>query len=187
MTEAPPKEDFKPIFLIAMPQLGDPNFFHSVVLMLHHDDSGALGLVINHPPDLDMGTFARSQELACHQSMETGFVFRGGPVEPQRGWILHTNQKVEERQEIFPGMFVSGTADTLGLLLEQGSRPLRLVLGYAGWSPGQLELEMAEGAWLTADVTTDHVLNTDPAQAWDLILKEMGVDPTRLTTATGIH
>ena len=84
-------------------------------------------------------------------------------------------------------MFVSGTADTLGLLLEQGSRPLRLVLGYAGWSPGQLELEMAEGAWLTADVTTDHVLNTDPAQAWDLILKEMGVDPTRLTTATGIH
>jgi len=176
----------EPIFLIAVPQLGDPNFAKSVVLILHQSEEGALGLVLNNTIGLDLGTFSKTQDFECHSRLEDFPVFRGGPVEPDRGWILHNDADIQERQEILPGVFVSGTTESLRHLLESGS-PFRLLLGYAGWGPGQLEEELAEGAWLTVEADPKHVLQTDPSETWDMVLDDLGVDPTRLAEASGIH
>ena len=182
-----PMAAFQPMFLIAIPQLGDPNFARSVVLMLHHGGDGALGLVINHPLTLTLGSFASEHNLACHSAVKEIPVFRGGPVEPARGWILHSNGGLGEKQEVLPGLAVSGSVDSLSHLLADGRHRLRLLLGYAGWGPGQLEREMEQGSWITVEADPRHVLETPPAECWSAVLREMGVDPTRLAIGTGIH
>lgn len=175
------------MFLIAIPQLGDPNFVRSVVLLLHHASDGALGLVINHPSQLELGAFAHEHALPCHSAAKKQFVYRGGPVEPTRGWILHTDDEVKERQEVLPGLFVSGSLETLTGLLADGNKPFKLLLGYAGWGPGQLEREMEMGSWLTVEPGVRHVLETPASETWNQVLADMGVDPARLAMASGIH
>lgn len=173
------------IFLIAIPQLGDPNFLRSVVLLLHHGADGALGLVVNHPLELTLGEFAREHDMACHSRAKDLPLLRGGPVEPTRGWILHDDD-LGERQEVIPGLSVSGSLESLKALLA-GGRPMRLLLGYAGWGAGQLEREMAQGSWLTVEADPKHVLVTPASDCWNAVLREMGVDPARLAIGTGIH
>jgi putative transcriptional regulator len=176
-----------PLFLVSMPQLGDPNFFRSVVLILQHDAEGAFGLIINHPADLNLGDFARSQKILCHSDLAKTPVLKGGPVEPERGWILHQDASVAERQEVIPGLFLSHTSDTLKQMLQGGSRPFRLILGYAGWGAGQLEKEMQEGSWLTVEASPRHVLQTDTPLVWGSVLQELGVDPLKLIPVSGVH
>ena len=181
------KSSSQPMFLIAIPQLGDPNFVRSVVLVLHHGGDGALGLVVNHPLEqLTLGTFASEQHMPCHSRVKNTPVFRGGPVEPTRGWILHENGDLSEKQDVLPGLCVSGSMESLTHLLAEG-RELRLLLGYAGWGPGQLEHEMQQGSWLTVEADPKHVLRTPASDCWSAVLREMGVDPTRLAIGTGIH
>ena len=175
------------MFLVAVPQLGDPNFVRSVVLILQHGSDGALGLVVNAKTDISLGTFARSQELPCHGTLEDVPVFCGGPVEQHRGWVLHDNAGVDEAREVIPGLYMSATSDTLKELLSRGQANVRLVLGYAGWGPGQLEQEMAEGAWITLEANARHVLETDPDDTWKAVLADMGVDPARLAEGPGVH
>ena len=178
------------MFLVAIPQLGDPNFARSVVLLLQHGSEGALGLIVNHPTTTPLGEFATEQSLAIHSRVKDQPIFRGGPVEPSRGWILHGDVGAsgdKDRQEILPGLFVSGSRETLGNLIAGGETPFKLLLGYAGWGPGQLEREMALGSWLTVEPAVKHVLTTPAADAWGAVLADMGVDPARLAVATGIH
>ena len=182
-----PSSKYTPMFLIAIPQLGDPNFVRSVVLMLHHGPEGALGLVVNHPTTLTLGVFAREHGLPCHSSAKEQPIFKGGPVEPTRGWILHGDGSIGEKQDVIPGLHVSGSVDTLTSLIADGSKPMRLLLGYAGWGPGQLESEMERGSWLTVEADAKHVLATPPQDCWNAVLREMGVDPTRLALGHGIH
>lgn len=182
-----PVAGLNPMFLIAIPQLGDPNFARAVVLLLHHGAEGALGLVVNHASELTIGNFAREHSLACHSSVKDRAVMRGGPVEPARGWILHGDPDVKERQEVVEGLYVSGSIETLGGLVASGSAPFKLLLGYAGWGPGQLEHEMQQGSWLTVEPDAKHVLHTASSDAWAGVLRDMGVDPARLAIATGIH
>ncbi|MBI3540898.1 MAG: YqgE/AlgH family protein [Deltaproteobacteria bacterium] len=179
-------QKLNPMFLIAVPQLGDPNFARSVVLMLHHNEEGALGLIVNSPTQMTLGTFARAEGFTCHPDLEMRPVFRGGPVDPERGWILHQDETVKERQEILPGFFVSGSRETLGGLLEKGAH-FRLLTGYAGWTEGQVEEEMKQGGWIAAKVSPKYVFETNPSETWDLILNDMGVDPTQLMVGTGLH
>ncbi len=176
-----------PIFLIAMPQLADPNFEKSVVLILNHNPSGALGLVVNKPADLNIGDFARLQDMDCHETIENIPIIRGGPVEPDRCWLLHTHDTIDEKQEISPGLYLSGTLESLQSFLKKGIKPIRIVIGYAGWAPGQLEQEIAEGAWLTCQVNKKHILQTEPVYVWKEVLSDMGVDPTHLVVGTGVH
>ena len=180
-------EDVNPMFLVAVPQLNDPNFSKSVVLILHHGPDGALGLVVNDEAGLDLGTFARGQELPCHSALQDTPVYRGGPVEPQRCWVLHADSTLEESREILPGLLVSGTVDSLRSLLSGGKGPVRLLLGYAGWGPGQLEAEMAQGSWLTLEANQKTVLEVEAQEAWAEIFRELGIDPHDLAPATGVH
>jgi len=176
-----------PHFLIAMPQLRDPNFSHSVVLILDHSTEGALGLIVNRPSDLDLGKFAGGQGILCRHDLIKTPLFQGGPVEPERGWVLHTDPSIEERQEVLPGLFVSATADSLNKILSHGEGPVRLILGYAGWAPGQLEREMREGSWLVLSAKIEHILQTEPARMWKTVLQDLGIDVAQLAPATGVH
>ncbi len=178
---------FNPSFLIAVPQLGDPNFSHRIVLILEHSPDGALGLVINDPTALDLGSFAENHDLICNERIAAAPVFKGGPVEPAGGWIIHQNGKLGEKQEIMPGLFLSGSQDSLKELLETGYKEMRFLLGYAGWGEGQLDQEMTQGAWLTTEVNPTHIFETPTDKIWHAVLGDMGIDPAQLVLGGGMH
>lgn len=176
-----------PGFLIAMPQLGDPNFHRSVVLMIEHGEGGAMGLVINRVAPLTLAEVAKGQAMEVAPARAGAPVFVGGPVEPQRGFVLHDSPQVEEKHELLPGLFLSMTLDSLKPLLEDPSARLRFCLGYAGWGPQQLDQEIAQGAWLFTEAAAQSVLEGEPAQLWDATLRGMGVDPAMLLPGGGVH
>ncbi len=150
-----------------MPQLGDPNFQRTVVLMIEHSEEGAMGLVINRTAPLKLGDLAKGQQIRVASHRQEDFVYMGGPVEPYRGFVLHDSEGIEERHQVCPGLYLSFTSDALApLLLSDGAR-LRFCLGYAGWGPRQIERELAQGAWLFTEATAAPTLDGDPAQLWD--------------------
>ncbi|WP_093525342.1 YqgE/AlgH family protein [Stigmatella erecta] len=176
-----------PGLLMAMPQLGDPNFHRSVVLMLEHGEGGSMGLVINRGAPLTLGELARGQSMKIASGRTQQPVFVGGPVEAHRGFLLHDEEAVQEKHLILPGLFLSVTLDALSLLLESPAARLRFCLGYAGWGPGQLEREMAAGSWLFAEAAVDAVLEGDASRLWGDTLRGMGVDPAMLMVGKGLN
>jgi len=176
-----------PGFLIAMPKMLDPNFAKTVVLMLEHNDEGAMGLIINRSAELTFSDLARAQQLEVAEAREDDAIFVGGPVEPYRGFVLHDRDSIEERAALLPGLFLSVTIDALGPLLLDPTTRLRFCLGYSGWGPGQLEKEIAEGSWLFTEAELAPVLVTDPEHIWSEVIKGMGVDPAMLVSTGGIN
>lgn len=177
-----------PGFLIATPQLNDSNFERAVVLMLEHTEKGAMGLVINRAAPLTFKDLARSQELEVARSRLHHPLHTGGPVEPYRGFVLHDSRSVEERNEVFPGLFLSVTSDALSPLLVDERATVRFCLGYAGWGPGQLEQELKHGSWLFSETATPHaVLREEPGQIWSQAIKSMGIDPGWLMPSGGVN
>jgi putative transcriptional regulator len=176
-----------PGFLIAMPQLLDSNFEKAVVLMIEHSESGSMGLVINRTAPLTFRDLARSQEIKVATSRRDDALFHGGPVEPYRGFVLHDSKHIEERNEVFPGLYLSVTSDALTPLLLDESASVRFCLGYAGWGPGQIELEMKQGSWLFTEANPQAVLRDDPRQIWEHTIKSMGIDPGWLVPSGGVN
>jgi putative transcriptional regulator len=176
-----------PGLLLAMPQLGDPNFHRSVVLMIEHGDSGSMGLVINRGAPLTLGELARGQSMQISSERNQQPVFVGGPVEPHRGFILHDDETISEKHTVLPGLFLSVTLDALSPLLQNPAPRVRFCLGYAGWGPKQLEQEMAAGSWLFAEATASAILDGNPSQLWEETLRGMGVDPAMLMVGKGFH
>ena len=170
-----------------MPQLGDPNFYRSVILMIEHGETGSMGLVVNRGAPLTLGELARGQNMGIASEREGQPVFVGGPVEPQRGFVLHDDTELPEKHPVMPGLFLSVTLDALGPLLKNPSPRLRFCLGYAGWGAGQLESEIAAGSWLFAEATPDSVLSVEPAKLWETTLRGMGVDPAMLVMGRGMN
>lgn len=175
-----------PGFLIAMPQLQDPNFHRAVVLMVEHGQNGAMGLVLNRAAPITLKEVAEGQSFKLASTRMADPVFMGGPVEPQRGFVLHDFDDVGERHEVMPGLYLSVTLDALEPLLSSIDHRVRFCLGYAGWGPNQLEQEIAQGAWLYAEADANHALATDPKQLWDNVLRGMGVDPAMIVAGRGV-
>ena len=170
-----------------MPQLGDQNFHRTVVLMVDHSPGGALGLVLNRPANVSLGELAKAQGLDVSEEHRHDVIFVGGPVEPQRGFVLHDRTDVSEKHVLVPDLFLSVTIDALKpLLLDEGHR-MRFCLGYAGWGAGQLEAEMAQGSWLFTEASAQGALTTDPGELWESTLREMGVDPAMLQPGKGVN
>jgi putative transcriptional regulator len=167
----------------------DPRFERAVVFVCEHSEKGTMGLVINRPSE-DV-TFA---ELADHLDVELPDepgevdVHVGGPVEPGRGFVLHSADYDRSGATLRVGGRFGMTA-TIDVLREiaEGAGPDRalLALGYAGWSPGQLEGEIAANCWLTADATLEIVFDREPAEKWGAALGTLGVDPTGLSAEAG--
>ncbi len=176
-----------PTLLLSMPQLDDPNFRRAVVLLCQHGEEGAWGLIINRPTGKAASMVVQMDPpLTSDSGME---LWVGGPVEPERGCLLLGHEPPgEDAVRICDGLYLSGSSMLLRRLLE-GELPQRsrLLMGYAGWGPGQLEAELTQSAWLISDVDLDIVFDTDAKLMWETAIRRLGVDPAQLQMSPGVH
>ena len=182
-----------PALLLSMPQLLDPNFNRTVVLLCQHGDEGAFGLVVNRPV-VASGRLVVGGERPLE--VEGKFqMWIGGPVEQERSWVLVGSEPSEGEEDdregglrIADGLRLSTSPDLLRSLFEPQPPPrMRLVVGYAGWQPGQLEAELAASAWLLSDVDRDLIFETDAEQMWEAAIRRLGADPSALHMSRGVH
>ena len=179
--------DFNPSLLLSMPQMQDPNFARTVVLLCEYAADGAFGLVLNRPTDMPAREMVRLQPPVAGGNDLPLFI--GGPVQPDRGWILLAEAPgVEEYRRLHDGLYLSSSPDLLRTVLGQRPAPrARVIAGYAGWAAGQLDDELAQSAWLIADVQLDLVFDIDPAVVWETAIRRLGADPSTLQPSHGIH
>ena len=175
--------------LVAMPQMMDPRFARSVVyICAHSEEAGAMGLVINKLlASLTMDELFAHLKLDPARRNRARPVHFGGPVEPGRGFVLHTADYSEESTLPVSDEFaVTATLDILRAI-GRGEGPQRslLALGYAGWAPGQLDAEMQANGWLSVDADADLVFGDDIDAKWQRALAKLGVDLTMLSTDAG--
>jgi len=175
--------------LIAMPQMMDPRFARSVVYVCaHSEDEGAMGLVVNK-----LLASLTMDELFTHLNLDPTTlaasrpVHFGGPVEPGRGFVLHTADYNEDATLVVgDGIAVTGTLDILRAIGRgEGPRRSLLALGYAGWAPGQLDAEMQANGWLSVPADSDLVFDDDFDAKWQRALGKLGIDLTLLSTEAG--
>jgi putative transcriptional regulator len=184
-------DSLAPSLLLAMPQLRDPNFSRTVVLLCEHGRDGAVGFVVNRPTDIRA---ANAVTLDPPPKRDSGLrLWTGGPVETNRGFLLLGNDPGSDHgQRVGEGFYLTSSMDVLRPLMEANPAELpqqrcRLLLGYAGWRPGQLDDELAASAWLTAPADPDLVFGTPPEDMWETAIRGLGVDPMALTPAPGIQ
>ena len=159
-----------PCLLVASPALLDPNFLHTVVLLVEHDEEGALGLILNRPLPLALSQVALDGDMA-YGGGEGATAWRGGPVDPQRGILLvQGGLPTDEDTVVDFTHFVSHRKDLLEALLADPQARFRLFLGYAGWSPDQLDQELEAGAWVRRPLVSDWLIHPDPSQLWQAAL-----------------
>ena len=179
-----------PAFPLSMPQMADPNFSRTVVLLCKHNEEGALGLVINRPlVTTGRVTVNLDPPMSTERELQ-GWV--GGPVEPQRSWVL-VGEEPDEHEElrglrIADNLYLSTSPDLLRRLLGPAPPPsARLIVGYSGWRPGQLEAELEASAWLMSDIDRDLIFNTPHDRIWEAASRRLGADPATLQMSRGVH
>lgn len=179
-------DGFTTALLLSMPQLQDPNFARTVVLLCEYNPDGAFGLVLNRPTRVAASEMVRLEPpVMAGNDMP---LWIGGPVEPQRGWILLGEEPAAEFKLIREGLYLSTSQTLLREVLEARPAPrARVLAGYAGWGPGQLDEELAQSAWLMADVDLDLVFDTAADMMWETAIRRLGADPSALTTSHGVH
>lgn len=175
--------------LIAMPGIGDPRFERALILVCAHDAGHAMGLAVNRPVEgLTLPDLLQRLDIASDIRAPADLVLVGGPVERERGFVLHTDDyEAEATLGVAPGLSLTATRDALTALAEAGAHPRRaiLALGYAGWGAGQLEDEIKQNVWLTCDADEALVFGADHERKWNRALAKLGVDPERLSGAAG--
>lgn len=174
-------------FLLAMPGLEDVRFHQSVIAMCAHDAGGAFGLCVNRPIEgLSVPALMRQLDIDPQDTPHIPVLF-GGPVDPERGFVLHSLDFSGLDTHVVAGRWaLTGTRDILEGIAE-GAGPLHwlAVLGYAGWEGGQLEEEMTTGGWFTTPGTVDLLWNTPAEERWRAGYAGAGVDVNRLSSGAG--
>jgi putative transcriptional regulator len=177
-----------PILLLSMPQMADPNFAQTVILLCDYTDQGAFGLVVNRQMADPAWTMIQTEPpIRIDPDVR---LWVGGPVEPQRTWVLmaEAHGPDEEQREIAPGLLLSVSHElTLQLLQAPPSTRARLIAGYSGWGPGQLDQEIAASGWLTMDVDPGLIFGVPAEQMWETAIRRLGADPAALQTSPGVH
>jgi putative transcriptional regulator len=182
-------ESLAPSFLVAMPQLLDPNFKRAVVLLIHHDADGTFGVVLNRTTDLTATDLCTTLQIGWRGEPEKEIGW-GGPVQPQTGWMLFGEEAILDNEDVKlvgDGIGFAGSLEVLRLLAQDPPGDLQLLLGYAGWGPGQLENELAEGAWLLAPVSRDVVFDVESDAMWEHVVRSLGIEPSTLVATRGVH
>jgi len=189
-----------PSLLIALPQVLDPFFRKSLVLLIHHSEEGSLGLIVNRPTGIPVRDILEGMEIGWGGEA-AAMTYFGGPVQPQLGTVLFstvaegTNGPAGNgggagedgptaASEIAAGISLTQHIGDLGRLAASPPERFRLLLGYAGWGEGQLLEEILRNDWLTAPVAAELVFAADPEEAWSGALRSVGVDPTTLPSWT---
>jgi putative transcriptional regulator len=183
----PESDSIAPALLLSMPQLSDPNFKQTVVLLCQHEPEGAWGLVLNRPTGRSAAVAVQlDPPVGVDNGLELWF---GGPVEPQRGCLL-LGDAIDEAEslQLSEGLYISGSPTLLRRLMEGPVRPrTRLLMGYAGWGPGQLDEELKQSAWLISEVATDLIFDSPAAGMWEAAIRRLGADPGTLQMSFGVH
>lgn len=180
-------ESLAPVLLVSMPQMLDPNFSKTVVLLAEYTAQGAFGLVLNRRMDEPAISIVTADDpLDIHPAMH---LYTGGPVEPTRAWILTAKQELDpESLEIVDGVYLSASPTIVRRTLESApDQDVRMVVGYAGWGAGQLDVELAQGAWLLAPVQTDLIFETSSETMWETAIRRLGAEPSMLHGSSGVH
>ena len=175
-----------PTLLIAMPQVLDPSFFKSVVLLLQQDDEGSFGLIVNRRTDTHLSEILDELDIEWAGD-ESVRAFFGGPVQPQLGSVLFTTggdgrdpERLAGARVCAPGIGLTHHVGDLGSLAQEPPAGLRLFLGYAGWGAGQLVTEILRDDWLLAPPDPELIFSADPDRVWERALRSVGVDPAAL-------
>jgi len=175
-------------FLIAMPGLEDPNFFHAVTYICEHNDEGALGLVINRPLDMQLGEILQHVQVEDIQPEARQIpVYLGGPVQQDRGFVLHDPLgDWEATLRVTDRIGITSSLDILAAIARnEGPERALITLGYAGWGAGQLEQEMAGNAWLNGPADPDILFGTPDEERWKAAAASLGVDLDLLSGEAG--
>ncbi|TVQ95270.1 MAG: YqgE/AlgH family protein [Deltaproteobacteria bacterium] len=177
------RERLAPGLLIAAPSMSDPRFRGAVVLLAESGTDGALGFVINRQMDLTLGDVAREVGFQLERDPPEEQVFSGGPVSPERGWVLFRSSEFHPDDDggvltVHEDIQLGATLDLLREFLSQRDvRSFRFLLGYSGWGPGQLEAELGEGAWLPLEASSDLLFDTPPDEMWEKAIRQLGLEP----------
>lgn len=180
---------FENQFLVSMPQLDDPNFTKSVILICRHNETGVVGIVINQVSDILMIEIFEQFEIDVSSHIHTRSpILIGGPVQPELGLIVHTNhvENWESSMKIGDDLILTGSKDILPDMA-QGAGPEKVVmsLGYAGWAPGQLENEVKENSWFTTPVDYEILFNPDIENKWQQSAKLLGINTSQFSHQVG--
>lgn len=192
MSEGAPSIDLSNQFLIAMPGMTDGNFAGAVVYLCEHTENGALGLVINRPIDINLRNLFEKVDLSLdREDLASRPVYFGGPVQTERGFVLHDSLDAEgghysSTLKIPGGLEMTTSRDVLEAL-SNGAGPSRvfITLGYAGWGAGQLEDELGRNGWLNVTAEPDVIFDTPVEDRYDRALSLLGIDRSMLASEAG--
>ncbi len=175
-------------FLIAMPGMTDPFFSRTVTYLCQHNDEGALGIIVNRPSELKLKDVMTQMNITLDDPALIDMpVYYGGPVQPERGFILHEpvgdwNSTLKMSSDLW----LTTSRDILEAISRgEGPRKILLALGYAGWAKGQLEQEMVQNAWLSAEAEQSIIFNHPPDSRWQAAAGLMGIDIALLSRQAG--
>lgn len=184
----PPRDFLAGQFLIAMPNMADPRFERTVLLTVSHDEDHAMAVIVNKPvSDVTMGELLDKLELDANRAVERDPIFFGGPVHTELGLVLHTlDYQLEETMEITPRIGLTATREVLVDIggrdrLRPAPKHYLLAIGYAGWTGGQLEDELAMNAWAHCAADEEIVFAADPNRSWAKALERLGVTGAMLS------
>jgi putative transcriptional regulator len=190
-----PTSALAPGLLVAAPALTDPNFAGSIVLMAEHHGEGALGFVLNRTAPLDVkellgGVDADLRAAAEAAGRADGPVLVGGPVQPERLWILfrpEPDRALPEGEVVQVGddLALGGSRELLESLVRAPGEAFQLLLGYAGWAPMQAEKEVASGAWVPMPVASDLLFEVPLEKRWETAVRRLGLDPGEFLVGGG--
>jgi len=175
-------------FIIAMPTLADPNFFHTVAYLCQHNEEGALGIVINRSTDMKLGEIFKQMDInVTSPASAKAPIFAGGPVQQERGFVVHTSGgDWHATMAVSETISLTTSRDVLeAIAAGQGPEKYLVALGYAGWGAGQLEKEIMDNAWLNTPCGTQVLFDTPVNLRWSAAADQIGVDINLLTTPAG--
>ena len=185
-----PVQSLQGQFLLAMPSMGDPRFLRSVVYMVAHDSEGAMGFIINKRAEgLSLGDILKDMpETVVKTGLVNLPVYVGGPVQNDRGFVLHTSDYEKTHNTLSQELPIALTqsADVLvDAAHGRGPEKMRLFLGYAGWGPGQIEGELQDNAWLVCDANIAEIFTSQSDDLYEKCLAAMGIDLALLSNEGG--
>jgi putative transcriptional regulator len=176
-------------FLIAMPGLEDANFAHSITYLCDHNAQGAMGLVVSRPLELSHDDIFDQLDLTDFPRGHTQPVLLGGPVQTDRGFVLHRRvpgQTWKSSLQLSEELSLTTSRDILEAMAhDRGPRDVLVALGYAGWGPGQLERELADNAWLSLPAETDILFDIPPERRAHAAASRLGINLDLLSSARG--
>lgn len=174
-------------FLIAMPSMQDTSFVHSVTYICEHSSEGAMGIVINHPMPMTLHEIFAQMEIHVAENQGHQPVLAGGPVQKERGFVLHTSDtEWSSTLKVSAELSLTASRDIITAMAEgNGPKDCLVALGYAGWGEGQLEAEIAANSWLTVPANKDIIFHVPFEQRWTAAAQALGIDVTLISNVAG--